>query len=153
MTHITSLGSFCLDLPDFLCDQDGRVVILWRERISCNCVWVCDFERHLLVCATVGSPWCVSSQAGLADCDWRRESLRPEKKKKRTQRSHCGSTERGLFIHLFIFNNICLIFQSCEVLSHSSERQELMYEDYYKSKTQTNCIYDATVNKWWNKLC
>lgn len=67
------------------------VIFSWEPRVwECVCVSPCIwlfvhvclsvwFKRRLLVYATVGSPHCVSARVGLADCDWRREPLRPGK--------------------------------------------------------------------------
>lgn len=111
------------------------LVILSREPRVRTCVCLC-IRLFVFECDCGGTSWSmllsvppiVFLQEQVWLTDWATQT-----RKKRTRRSHCGSTERGLFIHLFIFNNICLIFRSCEVLTHSSECQELMYEDYYES--------------------
>lgn len=78
------------------------LVILWREPVyDCSCSRV-RIKRHPICFCSSGSGWL------------RSEPLNPGKK--RICCFHCGSTERGLFIHLFIFNSICLIFQSCEMI-------------------------------------
>lgn len=129
-----------------VCAQGSRRLIIHPWPFVHVCL---QLKRRLLVSATtaVGSPYRVSARAGLAVCTRRREpTLGPSDGLCRPAVEPLDWGWRGgrggLFIHLFIFNNICLIFQSCEVFTHVSEWcQELMCEDYYESNIQKNKLH------------
>lgn len=135
------------------------LVILWaRARDNdCWCFECGTQEAPLALCYLQFSILCFSSTlSGWLQPEMRCEPPRTKNKTKQKKNIDGPSVDllngACLFI-LFIFNNICFIFWPCEVLTHFSECQELMYEGYCESTYSTHCIDAATVNKWWNKLC